>query len=147
MTENVAPVVPRTRIHEGDVLEPVQIPVTRETLVRYAGASTDFNPIHWSDRAARAAGMDGVSTSLPPSPRDIAREPVRRRLRKVTSVAPPFGHRPRRSARATITRSACAQSLSVSSMESVNASRMPDAVASWQAGGSHGIGPSASGGP
>ena len=60
MTENVAPVVPRTRIHEGDVLEPVQIPVTRETLVRYAGASTDFNPIHWSDRAARAAGMDGV---------------------------------------------------------------------------------------
>ena len=60
MTENVAPEVPCARIHEGDVLEPVQIPVTRETLVRYAGASTDFNPIHWSDRAARAAGMDGV---------------------------------------------------------------------------------------
>lgn len=60
MTESVAPEVPCARIHEGDVLEPVQIPVTRETLVRYAGASTDFNPIHWSDRAARAAGMDGV---------------------------------------------------------------------------------------
>jgi acyl dehydratase len=28
--------------------------------VRYAGASGDFNPIHWSDSAARAAGLPGV---------------------------------------------------------------------------------------
>ncbi len=34
--------------------------LTRAQLVRYAGASTDFNPIHWSDRAAKALGLDGV---------------------------------------------------------------------------------------
>ena len=34
--------------------------VTRADLVRYAGASGDFNPIHWSDRAARAVGLPGV---------------------------------------------------------------------------------------
>ena len=28
--------------------------------MRYAGASTDFNPIHWSDRMARGLGLDGV---------------------------------------------------------------------------------------
>lgn len=44
----------------GQTFGPRTIPVTRTTLVRYAGASTDFNPIHHSDRAAREAGMDGV---------------------------------------------------------------------------------------
>lgn len=34
--------------------------VTRAALVRYAGASGDFNPIHWSDRAAAAANLPGV---------------------------------------------------------------------------------------
>jgi acyl dehydratase len=34
--------------------------LTRAQLVRYAGASRDFNPIHWSDRAAHALGLDGV---------------------------------------------------------------------------------------
>lgn len=34
--------------------------LTREQLVRYAGAATDFNPIHWSDRAAAELGLDGV---------------------------------------------------------------------------------------
>jgi acyl dehydratase len=34
--------------------------VTRADLVRYAGASGDFNPIHWSDRVARAVGLPGV---------------------------------------------------------------------------------------
>lgn len=34
--------------------------VTRATLVRYAGASLDFNPIHWSDRAAARLGLPGV---------------------------------------------------------------------------------------
>jgi acyl dehydratase len=34
--------------------------VTRADLVRYAGASGDFNPIHWSDRTARAVGLPGV---------------------------------------------------------------------------------------
>jgi acyl dehydratase len=34
--------------------------VTRADLVRYAGASGDFNPIHWSDRAAHEVGLPGV---------------------------------------------------------------------------------------
>lgn len=34
--------------------------VTRETLVRYAGASGDFNPIHYSDFHAKALGLPGV---------------------------------------------------------------------------------------
>ena len=33
---------------------------TRADLVRYAGASTDFNPIHWSDTMAAALGLPGV---------------------------------------------------------------------------------------
>lgn len=33
---------------------------TRATLVAYAGASGDLNPIHWSDRAAAALGLDSV---------------------------------------------------------------------------------------
>ncbi|GIM81903.1 MaoC/PaaZ C-terminal domain-containing protein [Salinispora arenicola] len=34
--------------------------VTRADLVRYAGASGDFNPIHWSDRIATTVGLPGV---------------------------------------------------------------------------------------
>lgn len=34
--------------------------ITRADLVRYAGASGDFNPIHWSDRIATGAGLPGV---------------------------------------------------------------------------------------
>jgi acyl dehydratase len=34
--------------------------VTRADLVRYAGASLDFNPIHWSDRRANEVGLPGV---------------------------------------------------------------------------------------
>jgi acyl dehydratase len=34
--------------------------VTRASLVRYAGASLDFNPIHWSDRVAAEVGLPGV---------------------------------------------------------------------------------------
>jgi acyl dehydratase len=35
-------------------------PVTRVQLVRYAGASGDFNPIHIDEPYAQAAGMGGV---------------------------------------------------------------------------------------
>ena len=35
-------------------------PITREDLVRYAGASGDFNAIHWNDRAAEGVGLPGV---------------------------------------------------------------------------------------
>jgi acyl dehydratase len=34
--------------------------VTRADLVRYAGASGDFNSIHWSDRVATKVGLPGV---------------------------------------------------------------------------------------
>lgn len=44
----------------GHELPALTLRFTREDLVRYAGASGDFNPIHWSDRAASALGLDGV---------------------------------------------------------------------------------------
>jgi acyl dehydratase len=34
--------------------------VTRADLIRYAGASLDFNPIHWSERVATSVGLPGV---------------------------------------------------------------------------------------
>jgi acyl dehydratase len=44
----------------GQALEPRTYRVTRADLVRYAGASGDFNPIHWNDRTAVAVGLPGV---------------------------------------------------------------------------------------
>lgn len=34
--------------------------IDRGRLVRYAGASGDFNPIHWNDRIATEVGLGGV---------------------------------------------------------------------------------------
>ncbi|RPE41552.1 acyl dehydratase [Streptomyces sp. Ag109_O5-1] len=40
---------------------PVQtFSVTRATLVRYAGASGDFNPIHWNEKFAKEVGLPDV---------------------------------------------------------------------------------------
>ncbi|MGH3368383.1 MAG: MaoC/PaaZ C-terminal domain-containing protein [Nocardioidaceae bacterium] len=44
----------------GDELPVQNYRVTRADLVRYAGASGDFNPIHWSDRVAASVGLPGV---------------------------------------------------------------------------------------
>jgi acyl dehydratase len=44
----------------GDSLPPLTLQITRADLVRYAGASGDFNPIHWSDRVATEVGLPGV---------------------------------------------------------------------------------------
>ncbi len=44
----------------GETLPELTYRVTRADLVRYAGASGDFNPIHWSDRVAIAVGLPGV---------------------------------------------------------------------------------------
>ncbi|MGO4956309.1 MaoC/PaaZ C-terminal domain-containing protein [Luteococcus sp. Sow4_B9] len=44
----------------GDQLPGLDVHITREQVVRYSGASTDFNPIHFSDRHARQIGLDGV---------------------------------------------------------------------------------------
>ncbi|GAB2567448.1 MaoC/PaaZ C-terminal domain-containing protein [Microlunatus antarcticus] len=47
-------------VEVGAALPPLTLHVTRETLVRYAGASGDFNPIHFSDHAATDLGLPGV---------------------------------------------------------------------------------------
>ena len=44
----------------GDTLRPMRLTVMREDLVRYAGASGDFNPIHWSERFAVGVGLPNV---------------------------------------------------------------------------------------
>ena len=44
----------------GDELAVHEFTVTRADLVRYAGASGDLNPIHWSDRVATSVGLPGV---------------------------------------------------------------------------------------
>ncbi|MGN6742863.1 MAG: MaoC/PaaZ C-terminal domain-containing protein [Amnibacterium sp.] len=44
----------------GDVVATGSFPIERETLVRYAGASGDFNPIHYRDDVAAAVGLPGV---------------------------------------------------------------------------------------
>lgn len=44
----------------GQSLPTQTYPVRRSDLVRYAGASGDFNPIHWSDRVATSVGLPGV---------------------------------------------------------------------------------------
>ncbi|MFZ2502418.1 MAG: MaoC/PaaZ C-terminal domain-containing protein [Nocardioides sp.] len=47
-------------LEPGAALTPLTFTVTRADLIRYAGASGDFNPIHWSDRIAGAVGLPGV---------------------------------------------------------------------------------------
>ncbi|WP_431877553.1 MaoC family dehydratase [Amycolatopsis sacchari] len=44
----------------GDELPPLDVRVTRNRLVRYAGASLDFNPIHWNERFAKEVGLPDV---------------------------------------------------------------------------------------
>ncbi|KQM44842.1 MaoC/PaaZ C-terminal domain-containing protein [Microbacterium sp. Leaf203] len=44
----------------GEVIAERSVHLTRESLVRYAGASGDFNPIHYRDDVAAAVGLPGV---------------------------------------------------------------------------------------
>ena len=44
----------------GTKLEPRQYSATRLDLVKYAGASGDFNVIHWNERIARSVGLPNV---------------------------------------------------------------------------------------
>ena len=44
----------------GTEIAPRRYQVTRRDLVRYAGASGDFNPIHWNERVARSVGLPDV---------------------------------------------------------------------------------------
>ena len=44
----------------GQELPSRDFKITRDSLVRYAGASGDFNPIHYRDDFAQAVGLPGV---------------------------------------------------------------------------------------
>lgn len=44
----------------GTELPPLRIPLVRASLVRYAGASGDFNIIHWNERFAVGVGLPNV---------------------------------------------------------------------------------------
>ena len=44
----------------GDIVAEATYELTRDSLVRYAGASGDFNPIHYRDDIATSVGLPGV---------------------------------------------------------------------------------------
>jgi acyl dehydratase len=44
----------------GEIVAEASFPLTRDSLVRYAGASGDFNPIHYRDDVAAEVGLPGV---------------------------------------------------------------------------------------
>ncbi len=47
-------------VEVGTALPERDVPVQRVDLVRYAGASGDFNVIHWNERIATAVGLPNV---------------------------------------------------------------------------------------
>ncbi len=49
-----------TGIEVGYELPEKEFSITRETLIRYAGASGDFNVIHWNQRVATEVGLPDV---------------------------------------------------------------------------------------
>lgn len=44
----------------GDILPAQDFPIQRYDLVRYCGASGDFNIIHWNERVATSVGLPNV---------------------------------------------------------------------------------------
>jgi acyl dehydratase len=56
----VAATVKYADVQPGTELEPKSYQVTRLNLIRYAGASGDFNVIHWNERLAKAVGLPDV---------------------------------------------------------------------------------------
>ena len=48
------------QLEVGQVLTESTVHLTRDSLVRYAGASGDFNPIHYRDDVAKSVGLPGV---------------------------------------------------------------------------------------
>src|SRR5215217_4269843 len=49
-----------TALEVGAVVAEATFPLTRDSLVRYAGASGDFNAIHYRDDVAQSVGLPGV---------------------------------------------------------------------------------------
>jgi acyl dehydratase len=47
-------------VQQGTEIPPQTYPVTRLDLIRYAGASGDFNIIHWNERVAKSVGLPDV---------------------------------------------------------------------------------------
>ncbi len=47
-------------VEVGTELPPLSVPLQRINLIMYAGASGDFNPIHWNQRFAQAVGLPDV---------------------------------------------------------------------------------------
>jgi len=52
-------------VNAGEELKPWQYKVERINLVMYAGASGDFNPIHWNEAFAKMVGLpDVIATGM-----------------------------------------------------------------------------------
>jgi acyl dehydratase len=50
-----------TQLQAGESVQEIQLePVSRIDLIKYAGASGDFNPIHTIDEEAQRAGLPGI---------------------------------------------------------------------------------------
>lgn len=49
-----------SQVHVGLELPEQEFTFTRADLIRYAGASGDFNIIHWNERVAREVGLPSV---------------------------------------------------------------------------------------
>jgi acyl dehydratase len=47
-------------VQAGDEIPGRDFPISRYDLVRYAGASGDFNPIHWNEAFATSVGLPDV---------------------------------------------------------------------------------------
>lgn len=47
-------------LEKGQEIGSLAVNLSRASLVRYAGASGDFNPIHWNERFAQSVGLSGV---------------------------------------------------------------------------------------
>jgi acyl dehydratase len=47
-------------VRVGQEIPAQTYPISRETLIRYAGAGGDFNRIHWNERFAKEVGLPDV---------------------------------------------------------------------------------------
>lgn len=61
MTDSTASAAPKLAdLEVGQEVLSREIPVSRADLVRYAGASGDYNTIHWNERFAKEVGLPNV---------------------------------------------------------------------------------------
>lgn len=60
MSGTATPAPSAAALAVGDIVATREVLLTRDSLVRYAGASGDFNPIHYRDDVAASVGLPGV---------------------------------------------------------------------------------------